>query len=607
MLYFAIGRGIFLLFYRHLTATIPCGEILSVFPHAFVLDTATACYLLLIVAVLLNLQLFFESKVMAWIHFGYICIVLIITSIIFFAELHLYGEWLCKLNYKALVYLRHPSEILRTATIFQILLSVVGILLLSAAFAFLYYRLIFRQTLKKRFSKKWQFPVCLIVSAGIYFVGMRGGVQSIPITQSNAYFSQHDILNATAVNPYWNIAFNVADFGNVEKKKKNYHFFKEQDCEKYFLQLFDNQQDTTLKVLTKKKINIVFILLESWTADLIETLSGTSPDITPNFHALEKEGLLFTRYYTNGHRSQQSICSILSGFPPVPDYDITDNHSKYKHLPSLVKILKNNGLYTSFYFGGNLDYGNLRAFLLYENFDKITEQKDIEHLFPSGKLGIHDQYMFDYFLQSLNQQNQPFMSILFTVSSHSPYDQPKNTSSVNIQCSQTPFLNSAHYTDHWLGDFFQKAKQTAWYENTLFIILADHGHPSHLETEFYSADYQHIPMLWVGNVLSPEYRGKTYSKVGSHVDLALTILQQLRVQTTDFQWGKNLLNPYSKDFAYFELNHGFGFITEQSTLIYRTDNHKNKITFIGNDLHQQQTLSVSKAYTQKLFEKYLEY
>jgi phosphoglycerol transferase MdoB-like AlkP superfamily enzyme len=233
-----------------------------------------------------------------------------------------------------------------------------------------------------------------------------------------------------------------------------------QEAEQIVNELHSMEKDTLVSVLKHNKINVVIILLESWSADLIESLTGTQ-EVTPNFHALEKEGLLFTRFYSNGHRSQQAISSLLSSFPPVPRHDVTYNHNKYKHLPVLPAILNEHKYNTSFYYGGDLNHANIRSFLYHANFQKIVEEKNLRTASPRGKLGVHDEYMFAYHADALKQTEEPFFSVFFTLSSHSPYDQPKEIEPLQWNTKEVNYLNSVKYTDHWLGVYFEKVKKHA--------------------------------------------------------------------------------------------------------------------------------------------------
>jgi phosphoglycerol transferase MdoB-like AlkP superfamily enzyme len=582
------------------------GEIMAVFYHALRLDTATICYLMIFPLLLFSVQLFFNHKVISIILRVLVVVELLFASIITLAETGIYGEWLCKLNYKALFYLRHPAEIFSTASTAFVIIAFFAIALLTASFYILYVKKVLRpEIVALRKSYFLSIPTVIILPA-LCVMGMRGGLNAIPISQSSAYFSQHKILNDVAINPLWNIFYNVLNFGSLNDKTA-YHFMDGQEAEQIVNELNAMEKDTLVSVLKRDNINVVMILLESWTADAIESLTGTQ-DVTPNFHALEKEGLLFTRFYSNGHRSQQAISSLLSSFPPVPHYDISANHEKYSHLPVFPAILQEHQYNTSFYFGGNLDYGNIRSFLFHARFGKIVEEKNLRNASPRGKLGIHDQYMFLHHADELNKEKEPFFSVLFTVSSHSPYDQPKEIEPLQWNTKELTYLNSVKYTDHWLGVYFEKVKKQPWYDNTLFIVVADHSHPSHLGRDYYSKEYQHIPMLWLGNVLKEEYIGQKCDVVSSHIDIAPTLLHQLGYQKDDFRWGKDIFNPYYQHFAYFEVNNGFGIISDSASVIYFTiDNNNDRTYFVGDDAQKESLLKKGKAYSQHLFETYRSY
>ena len=604
LLFFAITRGLFLLIYSHLLVGIPLKEIAAVFYYALRLDIAMACYLITIPLLFFVLQLCFRHKIMLILLRTITIIELTAASLILFTEIGIYGEWRSKLNYKALAYLHHPDEIVKTATFSQSVLFILGTLVLVVGFYLLFNRFVLKPPVtppKKAYLKA---PLSLVLSCILCFIGMRGGIDAIPITQSAAYFSHHDILNDAAVNPHWNIILNIKDFGSLEKNNP-FSFMDSREAAAIVDNLRKPPKDTTISLLDRKDINIVIILLESWTADVIESIGG-SAEIAPYFNSLAKDGLLFTNFYSTGHRSQQAICSMLSGFPSVPNYDITDNHSKYKHLPSMVDVLKQGGYYTSFYFGGNLDYGNIRAFLLHANFDEIIEGGDIEKKVQRGKLGIHDQYMLDYQLDRLDKQRKPFFNILFTLSSHTPFDYPEITDKLNWKTEEIKYLNSIRYTDHCLKQYFEKVKTKSWYNNTLFILLADHSHPSHIVRSYYETDYQRIPMLWVGNVLKKEFRGTVCDGIGSHVDMPETLLSQLNYNTDLFKWGKNMFNPYSTKFVYYEIVRGFGWISPQGSYTYSTDRGDFHY-FTGDESKKDTLLLTGKAYIQKLFETYLSY
>lgn len=608
LLFFAVMRTMFLLVYHSLLVNIRFSEVCAVFYHALSLDISTICYLSAIPLLLFSVQLFFNHKILRILIQIVIIVELLFAAIISLAEIGIYGEWQCKLNYKALLYLHHPEEILLTASTTFVIIAFFAIVLLTVFFAVFYRKFVLRSEIVPLRKSYFLSILVSLLMPGFCFLGMRGGINAIPISQSAACFSNHYILNDMAINPLWNIVYNILNFGSLNEKT-TYYFMDSQDAEQIVNELNRIEKDTFVSILQNNdKINIVIILLESWTADVIESLTGTE-DVTPNFHALEKEGLLFTRFYSNGHRSQQAISSLLSSFPPVPHYDITANHNKYRHLQTFSDILQTNNYHTSFYFGGNLNYGNIRSFLYHANFQKIVEERNLRLASPRGKLGIHDEYMFDYHAKALNNEETPFFSILFTLSSHSPYDQPKQIAHLQWDTNEIKYLNSAKYTDFWLGKYFEYAKKQTWYDNTLFIVVGDHSHPSHLRRNYYSKEYQHVPMLFVGKMLKEEYIGKQCDVVSSHIDLAPTLLNQLGYAKDAFlRWGKDIFNPHCQHFAYFEVNNGFGFITDSSSVVFYTiDQNDSRTYFSGDDSQKEILLHKGKGYSQYLFETYCGY
>ena len=599
--FFTVGRLIFLLAYHHLLTGLPVREVLACFPHAFRLDVATFCYLMAVPVVLLLLETLGGSRFWHRMLKIWLLIEIVVCCFILLGEIAVYGEWLSKLNYKILLYLKHPMEILQTATVRQLLFSFAAIVLLSGGSYYLLCKWVLSNPLPQVNRAFWKMPMALLVSGGLCFLGMRGGFDAIPISQSAAYYSSHAVLNDAAVNPYYNLFCSFYDFGSVDDRL--FHFMEDEEADALVEALHRTPKDTLVPILKKNDVNVVFIILESWTADLVESISGV-PDLTPCFHALERGGLLFTRYYSNGHRSQQAMSSIFSSYPALPVYDITDDFSKYSHLPSLPLVLKNAGYYTSYYFGGNLDYGNIRSYLFHCQFDKIIEEKQMNGNLPRAKLGIHDQYTFPLFHRALNGQPQPFMSVLFTVSSHSPYDQPRIIPDVEIEDEERPFLNSAKYADYCLGKFFDSVRNEPWYANTLFVIVGDHGHPTHLKKSAVEPAYLQVPLLFYGEVIPENLRGMQIPRVGSHVDLAATLLHQLGLDASDFVWSKDLLNPYAPAFAYFETYTGYGWVRPQGAFTELKSGDVWHTEVYGDTAFASTWRREGQAYLQHLYQGY---
>ena len=305
LIYFCINRLFFIVVYIDEFLQFGSDEWLKIFIKSLPLDISFIAYLATIISILLFFNSFslrkqiniFISEFIYWINILFI----MLSSLVIGCEISLYSEWSTKLNFNALRHLSNPSEVLLTATYgnyFIMLIAVcIAVLFIKFYSTFVHQRFIsIRYNYSNLIIKVMKMPIVL----GVFLILIRGGLQEIPINLSDAYFSKNIIVNDVTVNPNWNL------IQNLLKNKTN---FKGNPYNKYpqksvnrFIESIKQNNDSTINVLNTKQPNIVFILLESWSADVIESLGGLK-GVTPNFQELEKQGLLFTNFYSNGFKS----------------------------------------------------------------------------------------------------------------------------------------------------------------------------------------------------------------------------------------------------------------------------------------------------------------
>jgi phosphoglycerol transferase MdoB-like AlkP superfamily enzyme len=604
LLFFAFERSLFLIFNSSmLTAeSISLTEIPGAYWYSLRLDLAMACYILFIPYVFLLVQSIYSPKWLNIFNKVYTCIVLAAYSLLTTAELGIYSEWKTKLPYKALQYLKHPSELFNSTTTGNFLLL---IFLLSGqiVLAFYLYREFFFSPVV-RLKRNFIFTAAfLIISPGLFILGMRGGFQQIPINQSESYYSKHNILNHASVNSGFNFFISIKE--NLDNLDKNpFAVYPDSEAKEIIRKIYKVPVDTTIHILNTKRPNIVLIILESWSADLIQSLGG-EPGITPQFRELEKGGILFTSAISSGARSEQGMASIFGGFPAFPFSSITVQPDKSQKLPSMVRILSKLGYSSSFYFGGQLIYGNIKGYIMANGFNKIREIYDFGDDVIRGKLGVHDEFVLSRQLAELHNEKQPFFSALFTLSSHSPYDQPMKEV-LHWGKNERRYINAAYYTDKCLGEYFRTAKKESWYKNTLFILVADHGHNSYRNWDLNSPEYHRIPLLFYGDAIKPEFRGTQISRMVAHTDIPATILAQLGLDHSRFDWSRDLMNPYSPNFNYFTLDNGLGWIRPSGYFEY----DYTTSTYPQNTIppgEQDSIIKEGKTYLQRVFQEYMNY
>ena len=607
---FASMRIVFVMKYWSLVAVdeIPFGEIMKGFWSALPLDIATASFMLALPAIYMFVSYAIDKETLFAPLRWYFYLMVAVYNLAAFGDIGIYGEWRTKLSYRALLYLQNPSEVINTAETEHTLLLIVLWSVFTVLFCWLYTKLVepdFTEMEEKEDYKPNVYVLSgsFVLVLGMLFLGMRGGLNEIPITSSKVYYSSHKFANEMCVNPAYYLVENILNSKKVETRA-HFNYMDMESAKRRTESLHEFACDSTVNILKIERPNIVVILLESWSADLIESLGG-EPGITPNFRELEKDGLLFTNIYASANRSQHAMSSLFGGLPGMPVTTITNHPDKYYAVPSLVKKMDSIGYHTSFYFGGELNYGNILSYLRYNEFDEIVEGKDINEGFFKGKLGYHDTDVMPWYVEQLSRYEQPFFSTLFTQSSHSPYDYPKIFEEIEWPAIEKQYVNSGYYTDIAIGMFMEKAKQQEWYDSTLFVFVADHSHATYKNHRMESFDHHKIPMLIYGEPLQDSLRGMTFDKICGNTDLPATILAQLGMKHDEFIWSKDVFGKCYKPFAFFELNNGLGWKTPEGEFVY-----SNTGVYIKNTLPEAVRDSVvkdGKAYMQYHFDLFNSY
>lgn len=604
--FFAMNRTMFFLYNAADLEEIGVGEILATYFHAFRLDTSAACYLLAFPMLLLIIRSLFPHKiidhVLAW--FNYTMIVLV--ALVYVGELGIYDAWSgSKLNYKALSHLATPDEVVNS-TSYAFFFALVGLTAIISGIGIWVYRR-FIHLSDGPAPRNWiRIAAFALVTPVLIGLGIRGGIQQIPINQSDVYFSDdHYILNVAAVNSPWNL-FHSIDQNRSHMNYNPYIVMDHKEAEQIVADLHQTGGDSTTMVLTTDRPNVVLFILESWSSDLIASLGGYE-DLTPHFDELASDGILFSNIYASGERSDQGMAAILSGYPSQPTTSIIKNIDKFNNLPSINTSFHEQGYMTSMIFGGQLNYGNIKAYMYFNEFKRITEVYDFPADIPRGKLGVHDEFIYDLQFRNICEDTEPFFSTVFTLSTHDPFDMPMDPWPFDWGGEDNGIINAVHYSDNALRDYFEEARKQPWYDNTLFIFIADHGAKTPEKWGFYTPEYRSIPMMWYGEVIKEEYRGMVNDKIGSQTDLVATLLHQMGLSSEEFRWSKDLFDPSTQDFAYYAFIDGVGWIRPGNAMAYENNLDRFYVEQFENDEMKKEMLKEGQAYLQLLFQEYLDF
>jgi phosphoglycerol transferase MdoB-like AlkP superfamily enzyme len=577
-------------------------DIVHCFWQSLSLDASMAAYFLVIPWLVLALSgSRFRGRSQAFLK-TYVAIITVAYCWIAVSESFIYPEWKQKLNARILTTLAHPTEIVRSVPWTDLIIGLLVWLMLSFG-AFQVFRngvsIFLHQTGRHRLR-----TMLLIVSWPIILgVTARGGTKAIAIDVSRVYFSNDPILNDAAVNPANYFLRNIMQSNSYKFGTNIFASMPMDEAVRVRDELVRKPKNPGLKIVKDGTPNLVFIILESWSADLVASLGGRS-EIAPQFAQLEKNGILFTDFYSNGNRSQQGIASIFGAFPALPRSTITEDPGKARKLPGLARKLSQVGYSSTFLYGGQLEYGNIKSFLVDSGFQTIIEDKDLDSALPRANLGVIDGEMFKILHQSLNKQTAPFFTAFFNLNSHAPYDIP-NKDRYHFEGIESEYVKSAMYVDEELGRFFSDIKHEPWFANTLFVIVADHSHNTYRNRSTHDPGYRRIPFLLYGGAIKEEYRGTTWNRVGSQVDIVATILAQLGMEHTEFEWSKDMFHPNSPEFAYYEVGNGVGWVTREGALVYEFDEKELRQSSLP--AHEEVTATKNAlAYLQVLFQSFID-
>jgi phosphoglycerol transferase MdoB-like AlkP superfamily enzyme len=574
VLLFALFRVWFVLWHHTLWQPGGAASAFASLYHGLPLDLSAAGYLCLVpllawtIADLLGgqLQAFFKHFLSAY---GGIMVALLV--LICGANVFLYSEWNTVLGQRALGYLRTPRALLDSMSTGFVIVCIGLYVGLSWLFWKAWQRWVtaaFEQP--NRWATTLTFPLWL----ALLVLLVRGGTGVMAINESAVYYSQHLFDNHAATNPAWHLVHTQLE----QKNTRNLYEYTDENTAKgrvsRLLAQKDGTRDTPVDFLkndVKKPLNLVLVVMESMTAQVISELGGT-PDVCPNMSRLIGSSILFENCYSSGFRTDQGLISVLAGYPAQPDQSIIFQPDKAANLNSLPKLLGEQGYSTLYCMGGEPTFANIGVWMANQRLGKVISEGDFPASDKTQRWGVDDKRLLKRFVQEIDQLPQPFMATAITLSLHPPFDVP-HKSRWEGSTDGEKFLHSANFADEAIGEFFDAIQHKPWFENTIFVFVADHGavHPAGVAQHDPIA--RHIPLVLFGAPLADRLRGTRNPQVGNHHDIPATCLALLEKDASAFTWSRNLLSPPAAAAG------GFAYCANENGLLWITPSAKAFFTF----------------------------
>ena len=385
----------------------------------------------------------------------------------------------------------------------------------------------------------------VMLCSGLSFLMLRGSIGKVPINISSAYFSSNNLHNNTAANAIW--SFLATEF--ERDKHKPLRFFDDDKAERVLAANPCHPSGNISYLIDSSKVeNVLLIVLESFSAKTVGFISGEKYGSTPNLDAIMQAGIAYTNAYAASFRSDKGLLALTTGVPSGARQTLTNFPDKLANQPNIFRIL-NERYATSFYYGGNLEFANIKV--LFHDADMQMAESDFASE-NNNAWGVHDEVVFEQFTHDFLAEEKPQFKMMFSLSSHEPFDVP------NFNRKEDPYLNSIAYTDSCLGVLMAKIRKSDKWANTLIILTADHGTIRPDKPAIYDASNFKIPLVITGGVVK---RDTIISSVVSQMEIPATI-SQCALGIYPFEQN-TLLKPSQR--AFYSFYNGITYISDSCT------------------------------------------
>lgn len=376
-----------------------------------------------------------------------------------------------------------------------------------------------------------------ILTIGLLIIGFRGGLQLKPLSIIDAaeYSPAHDIPLVI------NTPFSIIKTFDIPPLKQ-YHFFPD----KVLPTIYSTYHPGSNKPV--RKLNVVTIILESFSKEYIGALNNLHETNTPFLDSLISQSLVMDDAYSDGKRSIEGIPAVVAGLPSWMDNPYIISNYNSDNPMSLAKYLAKLGYRSAFFHGGNngtmgfTSFCKEAGFNYYYGRNEYNNDKDYD-----GNWGIWDEPFFQYFAKNLDTLHQPFYAAIFSLSSHHPFSIPDKYKNRFVQKgNEMPILKCVRYSDMALKEFFETASHEPWFDSTLFVITADHAGPSVNPYYTNRLGMYEIPIIFYMH--HSNLKGRS-NEVAQHIDILPSILDYIHYPYPYFAFGKSVFDTATQHYA----------------------------------------------------------
>lgn len=556
--------------YNHSAEEWGVGDIIAVVRHGLPMDLSTSAYLTAIPWLLCLVAVWWRRLPLRGLLIAYFAIISILLAFILLGDTLLYEYWKFKLDASIFSYVGATRGAVQSVSMAYVIGGVVAYLLMAGLLGYMPVRItllcfgkkgresrVFARDKHNQTLNRLGKSLTMVLLGGILFVCIRGGVQEGTMNPGTAYFSDKLFLNHSAVNPAFNLFYSCT---KRESFDKQFRFMDDAECSRIFEGLYpEDTDDVSDSLLTTTRPKILYIQLESFGAQFIKELGGY-PDVCPNISRFIEEGIFFDNMYANSFRTDRGTISAISGHVSYPTVSLMRYPAKLDGLPSIPRTLVREGYSTDYFYGGDITIMGKQGYLISAGFQHLVSSSDFSMAQANEtKWGVNDSTIMDRAFETII--SRPDDALWFTgvqtLNSHEPFEVPYQRLEDKVQ-------NAFAYTDHCLGTFIDRLRETPIWDRLLIILMPDHGLMHEMSYE--NPEFFHIPMLWMGGAIREPRRIHTLM---NQSDLTATLLSQMGISHKEFRWSRNILSAhYTYPFAFASSPNGMLFADSTGISIY---------------------------------------
>ncbi|MBF9000344.1 LTA synthase family protein [Vibrio nitrifigilis] len=423
---------------------------------------------------------------------------------------------------------------------------------------------------------KWYVrPVVAVVAVALGVMGARSSFEHRPLNPAMVSFAADPLVNDLVLNSSYSVLFAAKQ---MESEASAFDYYPSMPKQAIIDEVRSNMNVANSDFVSDKQPslakhvasyqgkpkNIVILLLESHGAQFVKSLGGE--DLSPNMDKLIHEGWAFTRMYASGTRSVRGIEAVTTGFSPTPARSVVKLGKSQTNFFTIADLLKGRGYHTQFIYGGESHFDNMKSFFLGNGFVDMQDQPTFSNPVFVGSWGTSDEDLYNKANQQftqLNQQGKPFFSLVFSSSNHSPFEFPEGRIK-HVNEPRATRENAVKYSDYALGEFIRQAKASPYWNNTVFVAVADHDARTFGDQPI-PVGHFHIPAVIFGGGIAP----KLDNRLVSQIDIAPTLLSLAGISSVNPMIGYDLTKPLpeNEQRAMMQRDKNFGWLTADNQLV----------------------------------------